>query len=173
MLHGEPPLHITPLEEGGDDDHVMSEPGELERAAGGPAVEIQVRYPGAELQLDIPADLTEDSTKIGLAHEDMEFGSGPRSGTGERSGQPVHESKKCNMRRKLDQSWIIGWRCEGDLLSGSGQPEREKVPLHFFLFGRMMGEFTSAGNLGSCRLEESITSRLGLLLFCSWCERKL
>lgn len=100
MLHGEPPLHITPLEEGGDDA------GELQRGARGPAVENQVRYPGAELQLDIPryADLTEDSTKIGLAHEDMEFGSGSGSGTGERSGQPVHESKKCNMRRKLDQS---------------------------------------------------------------------
>lgn len=60
MLHGEPPLHITPLEEGGDDDQVMSEPGELEMGAGGPAVEFQESYPGAELQLDTPADLTED-----------------------------------------------------------------------------------------------------------------
>lgn len=61
MLHGEPPLHITPLEEGGDDDQVVSEPaGELERGTRGPAVEIQVRYPGAELQIDIPADLAED-----------------------------------------------------------------------------------------------------------------
>lgn len=133
MLHGEPPLHITPLEEGGDDDQVMSEPaGELERGAGGPAVEIQVRYPGAELQLDIPADLTEDSAKIGLAHEDMEFGSGSQSGTGERSGQPIHEGKKCNMRRQLDHSWMIGWRCGGDLLSGSEPPEQEKVPYTFF-----------------------------------------
>lgn len=49
-------------------------------------MEVQVRYPGAELQLDIPADLTEDSAKMGLAHEDLEFGSGSRSRTGERSG---------------------------------------------------------------------------------------
>lgn len=43
MLHGEPPLHITPLEGGGDDDQVVSEPaGELERGAGGPAVEVQL-----------------------------------------------------------------------------------------------------------------------------------
>lgn len=81
-------------------------------------MEIQVRYPGAELQLDIPADLRGDSTKISLAHEDTEFG----SGTGERSGQPVHESKKYNKRRKLDQSWLIGWRSGGDLPSGSGPP---------------------------------------------------
>lgn len=98
-------------------------------------MEVQLRYPGAELQLDIPADLTEDSAKMGLAHEDMEFGSGSRSRTGERSEQPVHESKKCNMRSKLDQSWIIGWRSGGGLLSGSGQPEQEKAPLHFFLIG--------------------------------------
>lgn len=86
--------------------------------AGGPAVEIQVRYPGAEPQLDIPEDLIGDSTKISLAHEDMEFGSGSWSGTGERSGRPVHESIKYNKRRKLDQSWISG----GDLPSGSGPP---------------------------------------------------
>lgn len=50
--------------------------GELE----GPAVEIQVRCPGGEPNLDIPADLTEVGTKIHLAHVDTDFGSGTRSG---------------------------------------------------------------------------------------------
>lgn len=46
--------------------------------------------------LDIPADLTEDGTKIHLAHVDTDFGSGTRSGTGTRSGKPF-ESKVLNV----------------------------------------------------------------------------
>lgn len=95
MLHGDPQQCITPLEADGDDDQGMRESaGELERGARGPAVEIQVRRPGGEPNLDIPADLTEDGTKIHLAHVDTDFGSGIRSGT--RSGQPF-ESKVLNV----------------------------------------------------------------------------